>query len=271
LLQKVFDPLHIVPGDAVAQAGVADDGLALRVPGIEGVPPLRLEYARGGRRLFNRRDIARADDLVRMLRHVIHSRTAYEEGVAVERRRIASDIHDNIGGPLLSALHSDSGERKDDLIRETLADLRGIITDAAQPGAPLAEVLAQIRHETAGRLEQAGIALAWSSEDEGPDDAAPLPSALIHTLRSVLREAVSNILKHAGATRVRIEARRERADLIVEVSDDGCGFDPSVPRDGQGITNIRSRVARQSGSTQWSSGREGVGTVLTIRLPVRDA
>jgi signal transduction histidine kinase len=269
LLQKVFDPLHLQRGEEVTQTTIADDGLALLIPRVDGLAPLRLEYSRGGRRLFNRRDVARADDLVRMLRHVIQSRSAYEEGVAVERRRIASDIHDNVGGPLLSALHAESGERKDALIRETLADLRGIITDAAQPGAPLAEVLAQIRHETAGRLEPAGIALDWSSHEE--PDGPSLPSALVHTLRSVLREAVSNVIKHAGATHLRVEARRQGADLVVEVSDDGRGFDIAAPREGQGLTNIRSRVSRQSGTAQWSSGAKGVGTTLIIRLPIKGA
>jgi signal transduction histidine kinase len=270
LLQKVFDPLHLKSGEEVAQTTIADDGLALVIPRVDGLSPLRLEYSRGGRRLFNRRDVTRADDLVRMLRHVIESRSAYEEGVAVERRRIASDIHDNVGGPLLSALHAESGERKDAFIRETLADLRGIITDAAQPGAPLAEVLAQIRHETAGRLEQAGITLDWSSHED-QTDGAPLPSALVHTLRSVLREAVSNVIKHAGASQVRVEARREGGGLFVELSDDGRGFDAAAPREGQGITNIRSRVSRQSGMAEWSSGAKGVGTTLTIRLPIKGA
>src|SRR5690606_6670247 len=153
---------------------------------------LRLEYKRGGSRLFSRADMTLVEDMCGMLGQLVRSRDSYQKGVEGERRRIASDIHDNLGATLLNALRSEDAGRKNALIRETLSDLRSIVTAAPAPGAALDEALAHIRRETAERLEASGIHLEW------PLEFAPqvtLSPALLHTMRSILREAVSNVIK----------------------------------------------------------------------------
>lgn len=266
LMQKAFDPLRIETAAEAPRAGLNDNGLALTLPAVDRLPALRLEYAQGGRRLFTRTDLARARELDGMLRYVLQSRGAYEDGVSVERRRIASDIHDNLGAPLVRALHVQDGARKDELIRETLSDLRGIINDAARPAGGLAATLADIRLETARRAEDAGLAFDWILDDD--ETAADLASGAAHALRSILREAASNVLKHARANRLRVTIERRPGRLRLSVEDDGRGFDPVAIAAGEGLASISARAAALGGTAVWSKGEAGAGARLVVEAPL---
>lgn len=272
LLQNLFDPLEIKPVTTPVDAvSLEQDGLALRLPMVGAIPALELAYANAGSRLFTRRDRTLAQDLADMLSHAIDSRNSYEKGAGEERKRIASDIHDNVGASLLNALHSSSDNRKDQLIRETIADLRGIINNAAAPDISLGEALAHIRRETADRLEANGITLDWPLLDEADEALTPGP-ALVHALRSIVREAVSNIVRHAGAKQARIALTRQGEMLSLVIEDDGKGLPASVKNGGNGLSNIKSRATAQGGEVAWTSpamtGASGAGTRLEVTLPL---
>ncbi|WP_337186955.1 ATP-binding protein [Phenylobacterium sp.] len=264
VLKSRFDPLSLEPAAPVEAPRLEADGLALVTPAMEGLPSLRLAYAHGGRSLFSPADIAQTQGLADMLRFVVESRRAYERGVIVERQRIAGDIHDNLGATLLSALHSRDGERKDRYIRETLADLRSIVTEPAGDDAGLAETLAGSRKEMAERLGARGIELDW------PPEATPraeLDSKVAQSLRAMLREITNNILKHAGASVVRVALSVAEGRLTVTVEDDGVGFDPASVARGAGLGGLSDRAARHGGEVRWASGLGGRGARAEIRLP----
>lgn len=264
VLRRRFDPLNIDVAEATDRPRLDEDGLALITPALQAIPALRLQYARGGRALFSPADLAEANSLADMLRFVFDSRDAYERGVTVERKRIAGDIHDNLGATLLSALHSRDGERKDRYIRETLADLRSIVTEPTGPDAGLAETLASSRKEMAERLHARGLSLDW------PLDAAPadgVDSKVAQSLRAMLRELTNNILKHAQAQTVRVRLEVEGPNLVLTVDDDGKGFDPATVAKGAGLGGLQDRAARHGGTVEWSRGVGGRGTRFTVRLP----
>ncbi|CAM2986594.1 sensor histidine kinase [Rariglobus hedericola] len=266
-LRDNFDPLHIVaapyPG---LEPAVVDDGLALLIPPVGDLMALRLEYGRGGRALFTPRDLEVAGELIGMLRHVIESRHAYEKGVYVERGRIARDIHDNIGAQLLSALHSREEGHRDDVLRGALADLRGIINDASNPGLSVDEALADLRYETAGRLSAGGVELDWKVDDAV--QGTGLPAKTMHALRPLIREAASNVIKHARAKRVGVKILRDADSLTVSIEDDGNGFDRSLVMRGNGLGNMATRVTALNGHIDWSAGGDGQGTRVTFRFPL---
>lgn len=268
LLKRLFAPLQINPAKHISEPRFEDDGLTLTVPSIDSLPGLRLGYANGGRRLFGRADVATAGELIGMLRLVIQSREAYDKGVAVERKRIADDIHDNIGGPLVSALHVPSAERKDALIRETLNDLRSIINDASAGAAEIGEALAEIRYETSDRLTAAGVQLDWPVEPAGGFQVA---SADVHLLRSVLREAVSNIIKHADARHVSVSIEASATNLRLAVEDDGRGFDPDALAPGRGLPTIQGRLIARGGSAVWRKREKGMRLALELPLEISAA
>jgi len=265
VLRRRFDPLRLDVGEGAERARLEDDGVALVTPALPGLPALRLEYARGGRALFSPADVAQADALADMLRFVFESRDAYERGAVGERKRIAGDIHDNLGASLLSALHSRDGERKDRYIREGLADLRSIVTEPPAAGGGLTETLAASRKEMAERLQARSIALDWPLQDA---PAEGVSSGVAQSLRAMLREITNNIIKHARAERVRVTLVREAGALVLTVEDDGVGFDPATVAAGAGLGGLAERAARHGGAVDWSPGDGGSGTRVAVRLPL---
>lgn len=262
LLEQCFDPLRIERAADLSEAALAEDGAALLVPGPLRLPGFRLDYADAGHRLFSPRDAHLAGEIVAMLRNALESRDAYEKGVAEERRRIARDIHDNIGVQLMGALHSRGEARKDLMIRETLTDLRDIVNNASRPDMSFEEMLADLRLQISEHLHAAGVGMDWRAESAG--EALPLQAA--HALRSIVREAVQNALKHAEAGRIAITVRQEADTVSIEVADDGGGFDPEAAGPGNGLANMRARVTGLGGRFDIVSGAGG--TRLQAQFPI---
>ena len=267
LLVSVFDPLGVERAEPAPDMILLErDGQAMTIPAVGALPALRLEYARGGRTLFSPQNATLAGEMVSMLRHGMESVTLYQKGMLEERERIARDVHDNIGAQLLSALHHREAARKDEMIREALADLRDMINNLTSSGLSLEETLAELRVETADRLAAAGIELQWTCDEGG---AMKLDPAATHALRSIVREAVSNVIRHASAARVMVTARGEPGEVLLMITDDGCGFDPAADFSGNGLTNIRARLQRLGGTLEWQNTNPGMR--LALRLPARDS
>jgi len=263
LFHDLYRPLEITAGETTAAPEIAEDGLELRLPAAADSPPLVIRYPYGGRALFGLRDLALAEQILALMIHTEESRSAYDRGVVAERTRMAQDIHDNIGAQLLRALHSGPSERKDAMIRDTLADLRDVINNAQAPDLPLYVVLADVRAETADRLEAHGIVLEWRVEAE---DDLVLRTPIVHALRALVREATSNAIKHAGAQGLRVTIARS-GDLIgLRIEDDGRGFSLGRVRLGHGLANMKARAEALGGSFALDSNERG--STLTVTLPL---
>lgn len=264
LLDRLFAPLEIVESDAaIDEPDIREEGVEMRLPSTPGHPALILRHPWRGRALFSPAHLATARKLIELMAHAEESRRAYDRGVAEERGRIARDMHDNIGAQLLGALHSTDHDRKDLMIRETLTDLRDIINNASTPGLDLDETLADLRMESAERLASVGIELDWRNDiGQAPD----LSTSAAHALRSIVREAVSNTIRHSGAGRLTIQLDRSEGRACLVIADDGHGFDPQTVASGNGLSNIHSRTESLGGRVACESS--GTGTRLEIRFPL---
>ncbi|MBI5858810.1 MAG: PAS domain S-box protein [Sphingobacteriales bacterium] len=85
----------------------------------------------------------------------------------------------------------------------------------------------------------------------------------------VIQEQLTNILKHAKASSVHIRLESDHAGLMLEVKDNGVGFDPSQKRNGIGLSNIYNRVELSGGSVKINSA-EGKGCKLTVAIPLKN-
>ena len=88
-----------------------------------------------------------------------------------------------------------------------------------------------------------------------------------HQLALSVREALTNVVRHAAATEVVIRLALEEQTLLLEVKDNGCGFQIGGPK-GHGLENLAARLKQVGGSFEYASA-PGAGTVLTFRLPVQ--
>lgn len=255
LLKNIFDPLYLRDCKDVTICSTDNDGQILFIPSIGGISALSLEFAYGGKKLFATADVTLAEELVALLRHIIDNRSEYAKGVSEERHRIARDMHDNIGAQLMSALHNTNPKRKDTLIRETLTDLRDIVNDATRRNLSFAENLADLRVETVERLSSAGIGHNWLVKDERK---AEVPQQVIHTLRSIIRETISNIIKHSKAKRVTIKISHTDETITLMVEDDGIGITPADEHAGNGLANIKARVTSANGTLVFLNEKNGL-------------
>jgi two-component system sensor histidine kinase UhpB len=82
----------------------------------------------------------------------------------------------------------------------------------------------------------------------------------------IIQEQLNNIVKHAQALRVQINLHRTPSALLLEIKDDGTGFDPVKTRKGLGLTNIRNRVELFNGSVAIDSA-PGKGCTLRVTIP----
>ena len=264
LLVSHFRPLQSVPIQPDGDLAYIDtEGLSLYVPAAGDASALLLQYPDDGRALFSPEDVALARQLTKLLKYAKESRDAYDRGASEERTRIARDIHDNIGAQLMRALHSERTDRKDTMIRETLADLRDVINNAQSQSLPLDDVLADLRAETAERLEPHQIDLVWTLEAGA---GITLPPAKVHALRSFIREAASNTIKHASAQNLFVEIDVAEEETVLRIRDDGKGFAANTALFGHGLGNMKVRVESMGGQLELKS--DATGTELTAHIPV---
>jgi two-component system sensor histidine kinase DevS len=239
----IFDPLELIDGAPVPAPALEEDGAALALPAIADAGPLLLRHALGGRRLFDDADLRTAEELVRLVRTLIEGRDAYVQGGAEERRRIARDLHDDVGARLMTSLHRQdpAAMRRD--VREAMADIRSIVDGLGGDRRPLADVLADLRYEAAGRLDVADIRLDWSPT---PDERL-IDYAIARHLGSVVRELTSNVVRHSGAAWMGVSVEPNPHGLTLTVTDDGQGLIDNE-RAGHGLENIAARAAALGGS-----------------------
>lgn len=190
------------------------------------------------------------------------------EAAAAERDRIYSDLHDDLGAKLLGLIHGAASAREADQARALLQDLRDVVTRSRGTPGTLGDVLADIRGEAAQRLAAVGIGLAWQELDELPDP--PLDSERALHLHRIVREAISNVIRHAQARRLRVRLRFSGGQLGLELTDDGEGVESSPGRAGAGMRSMRERAAELEGDIRWTPGTEG-GTKVLLSMPIERA
>jgi signal transduction histidine kinase len=115
----------------------------------------------------------------------------------------------------------------------------------------------------------AGTGVETEVAVDGPED--PLPDEVEHNLLRIGQEAVTNALKHAAATKIRIKLSREARSVSLRIVDNGRGFDQhdvfSSPAGHFGVLGMRERAERLGGSMRLTSS-PGEGTAVEVTAPL---
>ena len=270
LLTRLFEPVDLAAvEDARPGVAIRRDGLDLAVPAVADTQALMLRYGWGGQRLFGTRDAKLAEQLVRMMRYSETSRSEFERGRTEERQRIARDLHDDVGARLLSGLHKSETGDVQRVLRDALADIRSIVGGLSAERLPLVQVLAALRHETADRLDMAGIEIIWQAEGLDTTDIL-LDYPVYRSLISLHRELVTNVIRHARAQTVEVSLALAGNALTMQVRDDGVGlpaaFDDAA-QTGHGLRGIRRRIAELGGTFAVVPAPRGA--CIVVSLPLR--
>jgi len=193
-----------------------------------------------------------------------------------ERERIAKELHDGVIQSLFAvgmglqgtaAMSPDEeiGRRLEGAVEEidrAIRDLRNYIF-GLRPGIladrQLGQALEELGHEFSDR---SGVLTVVDIDGSVAAELAGLAGDLIQ----VVREALSNVGRHADATSVRVTLRRIDTGAELEIDDDGAGFDVDSPA-GMGLANLRDRVQAIGGELVLES-IPGQGTTVRARLPL---
>ncbi|MGC4367594.1 ATP-binding protein [Hydrogenophaga sp. R2] len=197
--------------------------------------------------------------------------------LAQERQRLMQDMHDGLGSSLMSALHAvESGQMSEaevaQVLRECIDDMKLAIDSLEPVQTDLLLLLATLRFRLAPRLQGSGLTLDWAVDDV-PRLQWLEPRSALHILR-IFQEVLTNIIKHARATRITVRTAHDDTHVTVTVEDNGVGFDmpapvtdvTSPPR-GKGLGNLLRRTAQLQGEARWE--RLPQGTRFSLRLPLQ--
>jgi len=191
-----------------------------------------------------------------------------EQVTEKERKRIAADLHDDLGAKLLTIVHTSESERISTLAREALEEMRLSVRGLTGKPMRLADALADWRAETVLRLGQANIEADWRGPTEETEQLLPARS-FVQTTR-ILREAVSNIIKHSGASHCKVRCAISDRQFGLTVQDNGKGIpmelDGKLDR-GHGMASMKHRAKQMQGQCLMESG-PGYGTVIRLTLPL---
>jgi len=204
---------------------------------------------------------------------------------ALERRRIAGDLHDGVvqdlagigyALPVIRQSLPDGAEADDarqkldrvnEIVKGDVAALRSVITDIYPPDlhegglVPASQLLfSEVRY--------AGIDVDVHIDAEVSDESLPIDAAVLGY--RVLRETLRNVVRHSGAARAGVSLRADDGDLVIVVEDDGVGFDPTLgaPEGHFGLRLLGDTISDVGGSLTVDAPPDG-GARVVARFPIR--
>jgi signal transduction histidine kinase len=198
-------------------------------------------------------------------------------GMIEDRERIARDLHDGVIQSLFAVGIGLQGTaavvgdvRLADRIQQFVTEIDRVIGDVRSyifglrptslSAGNLTNTLEQIAHETEERTGVTVIVDVDGSLEARLDHGS---AEVIH----IVREALSNVGRHAAATTCRVSLRRDGPSAVIEVDDDGRGFDRESTSSGLGMGNLAERAAAIGGTLEVDS-EPGRGTTVRVTVPL---
>ena len=217
----------------------------------------------------------------RSSRDLAEARRTEGERAVEERRRIARDLHDSVAQALFSTvLHTRTAQKAleqdgakagrvgrslsaiADLTKSVQSEMRALIFELRRDPVHDGLVAAFTRHASGFRNSEGP-----TIEVRGPEARLPLSQRVETQLFGIGREALANVLKHAEATEALVRVDADPGQILVEVRDNGLGFDPAAGHPGHfGLDSMRSRATEIGGRLTIAS-TPGFGTVVRVRVP----
>jgi signal transduction histidine kinase len=190
------------------------------------------------------------------------------------RKRIASDLHDDIGSnlgniALLSEIVAEqsTGTLRQDaqeihrIAQETADSMRDIVSLLQRPATNVVDLTHHLHSIAARSL----TGIEWTFSSEGLLDMPPL-DAQRHLILA-FKEMLHNIRKHAAAKQVRMKVAYSGRELVIDVRDDGIGFDSTANHEGHGLVSLRQRAHKLGGELHITTApHQGTHLVLTSRV-----
>lgn len=208
-----------------------------------------------------------------MQKQELQSAYSVIQGQEQERKRIGAEIHDNLGSLLATLkIYSDLS-----LSKTEISEIKRLNDKMSQISATLGTEVRKLSHELDHRtLSGFGLTVAVQHlceaiNDSGKARVSPViditkpinESTSLHIYR-IIQELFTNTLKHASASKVRVEITQIEEEITVIFEDNGQGFDLQAAKTGMGIHNIKSRVNQLEGKLTIDSSSKGTTYIVEL-------
>jgi signal transduction histidine kinase len=230
---------------------------------------------------YLQRKLAMQTEELQQSKLMLRQLASYQEHIKEEeRKRIARDIHDELGQSLLalridvsmlhartSTMHPKLNEKASDALNHidtAIRSVRGIINDLRPPVLDLG-LQAAIEWQLDEFRQRSGIDCTMQAKDA--DSHCDLDEKRATTLFRIVQESLSNITRHAQATQVHVELYGEGRRLYLRIKDNGVGMTDQKKLNSFGLVGMKERVSMLGGELKIDSA-PGKGTVLTIAMPL---
>ena len=251
---QVFGNLYLTDKKGSAEFSEQDEILAVALAGAAGVT------------IENTRLLARVREL----------------GLLEDRERIAADLHDTviqrlfatglglqavvrtIDNPAAAARVLELVDQLDETIRQIRSTIFALQSPQV-PGRSLRDEILTLTSEAAASLGFEPTVRFEGLVDHRVDDAIGVQ------LQAVLREALSNVVRHAGASKVTVAVTVTPSELVATVSDDGVGTGSGQRPGGRGLASLLHRAEALGGTLEFRAGADGSGTALRWQVPLGGA
>jgi signal transduction histidine kinase len=222
----------------------------------------------------------------RSSRELAEARRSEGARAVEERRRIARDLHDSVSQALFSTvLHTRTAQKAlvqeggspsgrvgrslgaiADLTKSVQSEIRSLIVELHRD--PVRDgLVAALAALASGVRTSDGLTI----EVRGPERRIALPELVETQLFAIGREALANVQRHAGAGAAHVLVEAQQGQVVLEVRDNGRGFDPATGRPGHfGLDSMRSRAAEIGGEITITSA-PGSGTLVRVCVPAENA
>ncbi len=224
------------------------------------------------------RTVSLADDLQQSREQIVTSR---EE----ERRRLRRDLHDGLGAQLAALIMQagaartllrsdpDAADRELEDLREELraavTEVRRLVLGLRPPALDELGLGGALRARLA-RLDWGGVDTGsgtLSVRFDADADLPPLSAAAEVAAFRIIDEAVTNVVKHAGASSATVTLRLNDQALLITIIDDGVGVKQVSEGSGMGLQSMRERATELGGTCTITAGPDGRGTMVRVTLP----
>ena len=181
-----------------------------------------------------------------------------------ERSRIYANLHDDVGAQLLQLIYTAKDDDSRRIAKKVLSDIRQAVASTQNIQLSLGQLADELIDESSSRLQAVGLSLTVDVSIDDRQKKMAMAAPMV--IGRIIREAISNVIKHAKAHKVQIKIHSTQVELDILIKDDGEGFSCDGVT-GKGFKTIEKRAASIDAQVTWQSQING-GCIFHLRCPL---
>ncbi len=246
VLKETFNPMHLSRVSTSGDVCLKDYGEKMIVPSMRNLDAFELRYAEKGRRLFLPDDVKIVRSLIEIARRTEQQLVSYTRGMNEERQRIMRDLHDEVGGQLLTLVHQSGNEKEVNLASSALSALREVIysMDDKEP-VDYEMAFSRWRVLARERCESANIELHWPVKDNLQHGL--FTNRQYYNINLAFKESLTNALKHTETTTISVLMDIDNGYFRVKIQNNIGKQLPDMLQKGKGLHNMQLRIEEIGG------------------------